>query len=178
MPGDSIVPDGKLWGSGALSTKGASKDGRSKQYEDTHGAHDHFPFRETTMIARPLVVPTLLVASVSVPYAVTNSGHLVESISWAPSKDKPWSSLGDTKSQDLGVGDRSAGTVGTVPSADGTRAPGSAHLQPNIAQAFNLGVTMPWVYSTWHRKSTGLADRQWTRNQRAPSGVSPAAEHG
>ena len=48
-------------------------------------------------------------------------------------------------------------TLGPISPASG----GSYQVQPTLSDAFHLGVSQAWVYATWPRKSTGLADPQW-----------------
>ncbi len=103
------------------------------------------------MIARALTIPTLLVASIGGPYLVSNSPE------WAES----WSNAAN---RSLGPSGRTAATAST----NLTAGPGSL-LYPtamplggtpgfSLADVFNLDVSKEWVYRSWPRKSTGLAD--------------------
>jgi hypothetical protein len=113
------------------------------------------------MLSRSLAVPTLLAASVAVPYVATN----------APDWKQQWNTppaAGDTGGPTapplLGnnVLQRPVPST-TMPGGPGatlypTQTPLEGTPAVSLSEVFRLDVTKDWVYARWPRKSTALAE--------------------
>jgi hypothetical protein len=120
------------------------------------------------MFTRSVMVPTLLVASVGVPYAVTHS----------PEWDLDWNSISKSKLAsyfESNSEDKKPPTIqpAEIPGPSGILPPlklqqsetsiyrvsSPLEGQPTmtLAEVLRMDVTKEWVYGRWPRKSTGLA---------------------
>lgn len=123
------------------------------------------------MLPRSLMLPTLLAASVSIPYLASNSPEWMKS--WRQVAGKPVPA--NSAALPAGMGGAASGR-GAMPLASSPgllspavpQGPGST-LYPtttplegtpsvSLAEVLRLDVTKEWVYQRWARKSTGLAD--------------------
>ena len=103
-----------------------------------------FPKRErNSMIPRPVILATVLGASIGIPYVISNM---------------------NTKSSGTGATKNTLGNftgIGVPPTVESVPSPGSrkgdAEIYP-LAEVLRSDITTEWVYSHWNRKSAGLAD--------------------
>jgi hypothetical protein len=113
------------------------------------------------MLSRSLAVPTLLAASVAVPYVATN----------APDWKQQWNAppaagtAGGPTAPPLLGGDVLQRPVPstTMPGGPGatlfpTQTPLEGTPAVSLGEVFRLDVTKDWVYARWPRKSTALAE--------------------
>ncbi len=117
------------------------------------------------MLSRAVLAPTLLAASVGVPYAVTNPPD------WDALSESSVASYFTTESEKEGAAVAPSATLSSRSNEPPRlKPPGSnASVYPlampvegkpavSLAEVLRMDVTKEWVYSRWPRKSTGLAD--------------------
>ncbi len=115
------------------------------------------------MISRTLAMPTLLAASVAVPYVATNAPQWTQQVrqasATAPAPPQPAAAVPH------------AAAPATFPAASGAPAATQVaapappvHVQTtpdpaySLAEVLRFDITKDWVYQRWDRKSTALAD--------------------
>jgi uncharacterized protein DUF6690 len=120
------------------------------------------------MLPRSLMIPTLLVASISAPYIVSNAPEWIEK----------WDLRGGGSAESVAATNE-AGQMFAIPSnielqskiLDTTPKGPGALLYPTtsplegvqtmqLAEVVRMDVTKEWVYTRWARKSTAMADLQ------------------
>lgn len=108
------------------------------------------------MASKPLIIASLVGASVGVPYFVsrTNSGDGGAAIQPAP----PVSGSVAAVSAPPLPGPPSPPAVSVIPSARSTSGAAAVPPSPSAEQALQFNVTKDWVYRSWDRKSTGPTD--------------------
>ena len=120
------------------------------------------------MISRTLAMPTLLAASVAVPYVATNAPEWTEqlrkSTASAPAAPGP--------SQATAAQPATAPPAGAAPPAVNAASNASQVASPlppthvqlapdptySLSEVLRFDITKDWVYQRWERKSTALAD--------------------
>jgi hypothetical protein len=110
------------------------------------------------MFSRSLTVPTLLAASVAVPYVATNAPE------WKQQWNTP-TAAGSLNAPPLLGNDVLQRPVPstTMPGGPGstlfpTQAPLEGTPAVSLSEVFRLDVTKDWVYARWPRKTTALAE--------------------
>jgi hypothetical protein len=123
------------------------------------------------MLSRSLAVPTLLAASVAVPYVATNAPE------WRNHWNAPSAAAGSTSQQPIAANSpaavqhasaqhaaaQHAAALAAPPSGPGaTLYPAKMPLEGtptySVAEVLRMDVTKEWVYQRWPRKSTALAE--------------------
>ena len=111
------------------------------------------------MASRPLMIASLLGASIGVPYAITHtdsaegvgSGWLFESPAASATEDQRAAAL--VSPEKLRIPVESPGSL-----IYSSPAPLEGLRVHSIEQVLRFDITKEWVYQNWARKSTGLAD--------------------
>ena len=101
------------------------------------------------MGSRPLMVATLLGASIGVPYFVSQQSQGTKSDGWSRSAARPSSTTPYVPPLSLSGPGAIANDVSTP--VEGVRFHG-------VAEVLRFDLTREWVYHNWARKSTGLTD--------------------
>ena len=123
------------------------------------------------MISRSLAMPTLLAASVAVPYVATNAPEWTEQVrkstaaATAPAPPQPAAAhQAAASSTHVANGNTPhPAQVAVQPQQAGAPIP-PAHLQMapdpaySLSEVLRFDITKDWVYQRWERKSTALAD--------------------
>jgi hypothetical protein len=114
------------------------------------------------MIPRSLAVPTLLVASVAVPYVATNAPEWSRKFreGGAPAPAAPAAAAGIEAAPPAATAPNPALTA--TPQGPGsnlfpTQTPLEGAPSYSLAEVFRFDVTKEWVYQRWARKSTALS---------------------
>jgi hypothetical protein len=124
------------------------------------------------MISRTLAMPTLLAASVAVPYVATNAPEWTEQVrkstAAAPAASAP---LQPTAAHQAAASSTHVANGHTAQPAHAAIQPhqagapiSPAHLQMapdptySLSEVLRFDITKDWVYQRWERKSTALAD--------------------
>jgi hypothetical protein len=106
------------------------------------------------MISRTLAMPTLLAASIAVPYVATNAPKWSERLHAPPAAAAP--AAGDSATP------QPAGAAQPPPQPNAALYPTIAPLEGatmnSLADVLRMDVTKEWVYQRWARKSTALAE--------------------
>jgi hypothetical protein len=119
------------------------------------------------MISRTLAMPTLLAASVAVPYVATNAPEWTDQIrkSTASAPASPGPAVGSHSPTGTASANHAANGHPNQPSSHPAGGPFSpAHIQAvpdptySLSEVLRFDVTKDWVYQRWDRKSTALAD--------------------
>lgn len=123
------------------------------------------------MISRTLAMPTLLAASVAVPYVATNAPEWTEqmrkSTTAAPAAAAPQQPTAPSHHAAGAPAQTAQGNAAQpAHAAAATHQPAAppAHLQIapdptySLSEVLRFDVTKEWVYQRWERKSTALAD--------------------
>jgi hypothetical protein len=126
------------------------------------------------MTGRPLMVATLLGASIGVPYAVSHTSKQMNgaaspatagSSNWSGSHSQsPFTSSPMPYASSPSLGQTTPvsnhGTAAGGPSGAGTlgQTPGGRTHYSAIQQVFRFDLSREWIYQNWDRKSTGLGD--------------------
>ncbi len=105
---------------------------------------------------RPLIIATLLGASIGVPYVMSQSktsgtGGSISSSPWPAGKATPVAVPAQQPVASLTAPHSSIATHGTPAS---TTAPLPGITYPTMEQVFRFDITKNWVYQRWARKST------------------------
>lgn len=113
------------------------------------------------MVPRSLAVPTLLAASVAVPYVATNAPEWRQewnapAASAGAPADAPPSALNSAAMQR--AAELAAPPVGPNPTLYPNAAPLEGLPGYSLADVLRMDVTKEWVYQRWPRKSTALAE--------------------
>lgn len=112
------------------------------------------------MLSRSLAVPTLLAASVAVPYVATNAPEWRNQ--WnapaAPSSDSQQPIAAKSPAAAQHDAALSAPPVGPGATLYPARAPLEGTPTYSVAEVLRMDVTKEWVYQRWPRKSTALAE--------------------
>ncbi len=116
---------------------------------------------EIKVIMRMLTIPTLLVASMGVPYVVSNSPEWAES--WSHAANQSIDGRFQTSTSPYAAPANLTARMTASPSGPGsvlypTAMPLGGTPGFSLADVFNLDVSKQWVYGSWPRKSTGLAE--------------------
>ncbi len=120
------------------------------------------------MISRTLAMPTLLAASVAVPYVATNAPEWTEQLRKSTASAAP----DPAQSAAAHPAAPTPTAAATPPSVTHTAASGAtaaapsppAHVQLapdptySLSEVLRFDITKDWVYQRWERKSTALAD--------------------
>jgi hypothetical protein len=113
------------------------------------------------MSSRPLMLATLLGASIGVPYVMSQSGPGSKPTSTPP----PGGPYFAGPASPIGQAGRPGGQLLPPPLLTNPGSSTTAAAPPvegarfhSVAEVFRFDVTKEWVYSNWARKSTGLAD--------------------
>ena len=123
------------------------------------------------MIPRSLAMPTLLAASVAVPYVATNAPEWTEQVRKATATATADPALQPSAAQQAPAGSphtaNGASAQPTHAAAQPQQAGAAmqpAHLQTapdpthSLSEVLRFDITKDWVYQRWERKSTALAD--------------------
>lgn len=121
------------------------------------------------MISRTLAMPTLLAASVAVPYVATNAPEWTEqlrkSAASAPAAPSPTQPAAHPAAATPPVADATQTSPHATPAGSSAGAPLTpAHVQLapdptySLSEVLRFDITKDWVYQRWERKSTALAD--------------------
>lgn len=108
------------------------------------------------MAPKPLIIASLIGASIGVPYVASQSKN------GAPASDAasqlPANGVAATPSMPAATSSNATAVTSIVPQAlpPGSSAP--VPHSPSAEQALNFNVTKEWVYRSWDRKSTGPTD--------------------
>src|SRR5262245_10154126 len=110
------------------------------------------------MSTRPLIIATLVGASVGVPYLASRSAKNSSGANGTPAATNAWTSTAGTSKVP-------ATTASWQPPAQNAGIPASSGAVPidgtrfqSVDQVFRFDVTKEWVYRNWPRKSTGPTD--------------------
>ncbi len=113
------------------------------------------------MVSRSLAIPTLLAASVAVPYVATNAPTWRAQWSAAAPASAPTASGGQPLAFGPEAARRTAAMIAPPTGPGATLYPTPTPLEGtptySIAEVFRMDVTKEWVYQRWPRKSTALA---------------------
>jgi len=119
------------------------------------------------MISRTLAMPTLLAASVAVPYVATNAPEWTEQVrkstAAAPAAPAAPAHQFAAASTHAANGNATQPAHAVPPHQAGAPIPPS-HLQMapdptySLSEVLRFDITKDWVYQRWERKSTALAD--------------------
>lgn len=107
------------------------------------------------MTARPLIIASMLGASVGVPYAISNMPKDGQAISWpfATNSSSTSGSLSQTKTpEQLRLPINAPGSQMFV-----SPAPLEGAAMLSIEHVLRFDLTKEWVYRNWARKSTGMS---------------------
>jgi hypothetical protein len=109
------------------------------------------------MASRPLIITTLLGASIGVPYVVSRTSPGSNSGAWSPVGERPQASTANRGADGLDAVPRPQLTgPGSLLYDSPTPLEGSRFH--SLAEVLRFDLPREWVYRNWARKSTGLGD--------------------
>jgi hypothetical protein len=109
------------------------------------------------MSTRPLIIATLVGATVGVPYLASRNGKNQSGASGASAATNAWSPTIVTPSLPAAASNPPPNQYQGIPTTPNTVPPDGTKFQ-SVDQVFRFDVTKEWVYRNWPRKSTGPTD--------------------
>lgn len=113
------------------------------------------------MLPRTITAPTLLVASIGVPYVASNAPEWTRQVRDAATAAPPAAAAGDPAAAPVATPAKTAVAL-APPSPSGSVFPNVTPLEGlptySLADVLRMDVSKEWVYQRWPRKSTALAE--------------------